>query len=443
MEIANTMALFPFKKFLRDPLYRKSLLILFSTVGGGVLNYIFNPLVARILGPVEYGELLTVLALLNLIAIPATTSTLVTTRYTAGYFAHGQWANALQFTRGLYRAILPICLGIALVCVVLAPWLQQYLHFSSTTPLLLLVPSLVPVFFYPVALGVLQGKQQFGRISLLNTLTPLLRVGAWGIAAMFALRLNGVLFTLVLVGFAVWFLALAWSRTRVREGSTTSSSSSSPSPTRSEVLQYFFDALLANAALAFLLNIDLLAVKHFATPEVAGQYGSISLLGKAIFFFGGSLGFVLFPVTAARLSRNESSTALIYRSVISLAVIGAAAVVMFALFNVPLLGLLFGGQYGDLASTLWIAGVVFGLYSLTYILVMYFLALHYRAFLYPFLFGCVLLLILLSVWHASLQQILMVFAGTYAVLTGYLLFHVRAVRFLQEPATPVTTFPVD
>ena len=163
-------------KVLSDPLYRKSFIIMVSSLAGGALNYLFNPFVARLLTASQYGELLTMFAILNVITIPASTNAIVTTQFVSRYIATGDESALSGFMKKMYRQVSVISAGLIVVFLVLLPIMLHFFNFSSGTSLLLLGISIPAAFVTPVVLGVIQGRQQFMRISVINIASPMIKI---------------------------------------------------------------------------------------------------------------------------------------------------------------------------------------------------------------------------------------------------------------------------
>jgi O-antigen/teichoic acid export membrane protein len=59
----------------------------------------------------------------------------------------------------------------------------------------------------------------------------------------------------------------------------------------------------STAAAAVFLNVDVLLVKHYLSPESAGSYSLLSLVGKMVFFFGSLLSSFI----TSMVSRHEGA----------------------------------------------------------------------------------------------------------------------------------------
>jgi O-antigen/teichoic acid export membrane protein len=69
---------------------------------------------------------------------------------------------------------------------------------------------------------------------------------------------------------------------------------------------------------------DLLLVKHFFSPEVAGLYGAISLVGKVLLFVVGFVPTIVLPKATARATSGEPPYPILLQAFAATAAISAA-----------------------------------------------------------------------------------------------------------------------
>ena len=372
-------------------------------------------------------------AVLNVLTIPANTNAIVTTQFVSRYMATGDEGALGGFVKKMYRQVSVISVGLIVVFLVLMPVMLRFFHFSNHVSLLLLSISIPAALVSPVILGVIQGRQQFMRLSVVNVATPLIKIVGVFVAMVFGYRLTGVIGILGIGSTVVAVVAFRWARTR-------HSPPADPAriPSTRELLDRGTYALLANIGLILLLNIDLFIVKRYLSADLAGQYGTVSLLGKAIFFFGGSLALVLFPMVLSRHAKNESSTSIVSKALLAMSAITIVAVAVFALCGPFIVRLLFGARYLNFSSVLWLTGMVFGLYSVMYILVMYFLATPVRRFVVPLLGACVVIPLAFALGPHTVRYLMYVMMLTFSVVIILLLLMMKRVRTTTDFTAPIT-----
>lgn len=404
-----------------------------SSLVGGVLNYLFNPLAARLLTAAQYGELLTMFALMSVLTIPASTNAIVTAQFVSRYCATGDEGALAGFMKKMYRQVSIVSFGLVVGFFVLVPIMLHFFHFSSSTSLLLFSISIPAAIIFPVVQGAMQGQQQFVRLSVINIANPLTKVAGVLVAMILGYRLTGLVGILGIGSIIITMYAYRWTRVR----SSLHSDNNSIPPTQ-ELLRRGTYTLLANIGLILLLNIDLFIVKRYLSADLAGQYGTISLLGKAIFFFGGSLALVLFPMVLSRHAKNESSASVVQKALFAISAITVGVVTVFALGSPLIIRILFGARYLNFSSVLWMTGVVFGLYSVIYILAMFFLATSSRRFVIPLLGACVVIPLAFALGPHTVQFLMSVMMLTFAAVILLLSCMMKGAQTTKDFTEPVS-----
>ena len=126
----------------------------------GVLNYIFQIILGRTLSPEQYGSFNSLFATGALITTPFTILHLVFSRFIAR-----MTENKLQKTKSLLticlKTILAIVFGIALIGLLSAQWLQNFLHTETTLPIILMLLATCFSAFQQVLVAVCEGMQRF------------------------------------------------------------------------------------------------------------------------------------------------------------------------------------------------------------------------------------------------------------------------------------------
>src|SRR3989338_5480931 len=113
----------PMKRTLvlfQDNIFVRNSAILFGgTMVVNVLNYIFHLIVGRMVSPSAYGEIESLVSLLAIISVPASTLTLVATKYAADMKAAGNFRGTYALSKYLTARVflygIPLLL-IALFC---------------------------------------------------------------------------------------------------------------------------------------------------------------------------------------------------------------------------------------------------------------------------------------------------------------------------------------
>jgi O-antigen/teichoic acid export membrane protein len=140
----------------------QGLWLLMATLLTGVLNYLANMLVGRLLNPADYGIYAALLSLFTaLTALTGVAQTLVTS-YTARFTANQDWL-ALRGLVWMALRWLVVTGGLAaLIILLIAGPLSQALQIATHWPVRMVSIAMLPMVLAPLGLGVLRGQLRFG-----------------------------------------------------------------------------------------------------------------------------------------------------------------------------------------------------------------------------------------------------------------------------------------
>lgn len=398
-----------YKRLTTQSLYRESFFIFISTIIAGFVNYLFNPVMARLLGPAQYGELVSILALTMIITVPVGTFSLVIAKYVSllassnekekiGYLIHLFFKKVFLFSIFLFLLYLPFL-----------PLLKKFFNLTTYRSLLATGILLTISFFLPVSKGVLQGLKRFRFISLLNILEAISKLIFSVGAVLISFKVGGIILAMSIGSLILFVITYRFLNLNKKEVTFKID-------IKKEIIKYTKLVFLANFILMLFLNLDILVVKHYFSPDIAGHFSAISLLGKVIFFLGGSFSFVFFPIASEVHSQKNSVTPLLKKVLRINFIISLFIIIIYFLASKFIILILFGQDYLSLSSILWLSGVIFGLYSFINIFVTYYLAVQKKQFFYPLTVGFIMLIILIYFRHNSLIAILNSFILTFSLI---------------------------
>ncbi|HEX5501414.1 MAG TPA: oligosaccharide flippase family protein [Thermomicrobiales bacterium] len=384
-------------------LLRQSSSLLVATLISNLCAYALNLYTARALGPIEYGTLGALIALLYLFVIPAGALQTSVARFGGLARAAGDRARLGGLLRRVTAALL--CLAAASIVLVIAssPPLARAMHVGSVRPIYALAALLWLTFLLSTNRGALQGWQSIGQLSINLSIEAGLRL-AFGAAFVFV----GFGVTGVLSGYCVaallslaasWLVLPAFRRHR-------------DTPPLVEILHFSGPALAAYMAMAWMTNVDILVVNHFLAGRVSGQYVSLATLAKLLFFISNALTDTMFALSVAADTRRASRR-LLYQTIAIDTALCLPAVAGAALFARPVVSLLFGPAYAVAAGQLWRFLLASYLFTLIIVYTKDGLARNAMAFLPILLGGAALESILLAAFHGSIGQVLTVLIASF------------------------------
>lgn len=396
-----------------------------------VTNYAFHFVVARLLGPANYGLLVALLALAE--PIPAGPLRQIFSQRMAStpveqrpfVIRHSVWL-ALRWN-AIYAVVLIVLLAI------FARPLQSFLKLSGITPLIILLILLLVGQLVSFANGLVEGMERFKLLSLsmivqgigrLAFATALAGLGVVG--ALIASPISSVL-SILTSGIPLFKVAR-------RSGPDIL-------PDFPPFLTYYFYLAISQPVSLLLIGIDVIMARRLLIPEHAGYFAALSTLGRITIYISGAVAVVLFPrlVRQLKKERHTSPVKILLPGLLLSLTISALVPVMFALFPKLIINVLYGLRYPGLEPILWVYAMALLPVVVVKIVSQYFLAT--RALAFPVLVGLAIAVkvVLLSLFHDSLLHMVLVVGIVNLSIAIILLMITVFASSLGREKAPVST----
>lgn len=386
-------------------LFRAASFLFITMMSNNILNYLFHAVASRRLGPADYGALVSMLALLGLIAIPSQAIQIVVAKQTTVEELAGRFDRLSAFVLKM-SLVMTVAGGLVwLLMAVGQSFLVSFFHLKSSGPILAVGFTGLVMFMIPIMRGAQQGLQKFNQLGVNLLCDGVVRLGLGSLLLITGLGVAGGVTASGLGGLGALLLAwLVLPEVRKAKGMWQHRFGFN------QVMSYALSVLFAFGGYTALSTLDVLMVKHFFVPETAGYYAAASMVGKAFLFLPFAFAHVLFPKVSSSHASGQNSIKLLIRALIYTAVIllvGVAAVWWLAALVVDTL---FGSDFLN-EQTLQLVKL-FALaitpLAITYILIQYYLATHNNRLAILLMIDIPLFFTGLLLFHASLEQVLLV-----------------------------------
>ncbi|MBC8275787.1 MAG: oligosaccharide flippase family protein [Chloroflexi bacterium] len=401
--------------FLRD-----STLLFVANMSANFLLFLFHFSVARLLPPSEYGELVSLLAFIWIFSVPFRTVQTVTAEAIAGLRRDQQLARIWGTWRTNLLTVVPIG-GICLALFTLGKRsISDFLAINSENAVVILGISVAISFFLPVNRGILQGIQRFRDLGL-NILTEaLFRLSFGVLLVFFGWGLDGALLSYGL-GYVVAFLfAFVSLRPLLRDGGE----GSRKSPDFIALINgYSLHVLVINACLMTMVNLDVLLVNHYFSSVESGTYAAASMFGKITLLTSAAVGGVMFPKIAALSTFSQKRIQLLKKGALFAGLSASALAIGFVLLPSLSISILLGPSYTAAGAYVGMFGLAMVVFSQINILVSYHLAMRSVKITLPVIAAVFIEGVLLSVFHSSLEQVLLALIGVMVGLLACLFLY--------------------
>lgn len=373
-----------FSRHLKSSFVRGSLVFTISTFLGSFLNYLFNLIVAKKLGPVGFGEITTLFSYTTIFSVPMTVITMVLVQK-IGSNNQRSLAYALTLEQWFLMKLKKWWL-VLVPFFFLTPLIQNVTNltlYSSAA----IAPFVILSFAGAYYAALLQGLHLFMWLAVLGLIAAVIKLTGAVVIPDAAVGVPYIVFFLFMsTGSIIASSFLIFRRIGRRTEVIQSKLKRRVlgSLFQKQVLITFFSIL----GLTLLGNADIVIAKKFLSPEQAGVYGSWSLFAKIILYLIGPLltaSYIFF----SSLKNKKNHEIVLKLSLVVLAMLGIVSFIFYQNLALPIINLLFGSKFNSIAPVLGLASIFGTLYASTTLINNYFLSKKSTLSLMPILVGLV------------------------------------------------------
>jgi O-antigen/teichoic acid export membrane protein len=390
-------------------------------------NYLFHFVTARTLGPAQYADVATLVALAALISFPLAGIQYAVARYVAGFAGVGDdTSNAGLFRTSVAKGV---TWGTILTIVFVGcSWpLQHLLNVQSLSAVVLTTLATAPAVLTPIVLGLVQGLQRFQLFAVSLAAGPCSRVILVSVLLAAGLGVSGAMaasLIAMVVGLIVPFVpARDWLRRGRGIGSPIA---------KGDAARYVVPVMIGVLSITALTTSDVIAAKVAFPKETAGLYGSASLIGRVILYLPAAIVMVLLPKVSARTAAGRQTIDVLARSLFVTAAFGIAAIAVYAVAPNLLVFIAFGSGFRQAAGYLWLFAIAMSTYAMLNVLLAYHLGRGVGRFSWILFAGAIVQPMLFVAFHDSPRQLL---AVDIAVAVALLVLHELLIESTLLPAT--------
>lgn len=385
----------------KSQLVRGSLLIFIGTNIGNFLNFLYNIAMGRLLGPERYGDLGAILSLFILFGVPLGIFNLFLVKVVSDFFGKKDYRSISGLRYYFTPRLFILGIIISSIMIFLSPNLGQFLNFESWLPIALAALLFILSGLATINRAILQGTLFFLYLTLNGVVEMILKLILSIILVLANFGLTGALFGLIISGFVGYLLSVVEINIILK----VVKKEDKILPTL-KILKSLIPVLLATFALTAFFTVDIILVKHFFPPIIAGQYVALSTVGKIIFYAVGPIITVMFPLISSRVSSGLPYLVPLLGTLLLSLIVSIGITLIYILIPQIIIITLFGGNYMGIIPYLGIFSFFIAVYSLNSILTHFLLSISYYKPIY-FLFVTSLLQgLLILIFHGSLPEII-------------------------------------
>lgn len=354
-------------------LMRQNAVFFAGSLAVGALNYLYYPVVGRLVDPGTFGEIQTLVSLFLQLGVFLAVLSMVIVNIVANYDSSKRNAFVFEFEKLalLGAAFVLVC------CVLFRVQLQHLLNFDSPWPFAILgLAILASVPFYTRG-AYLRGRQLFGRVSFGNIAAAGTKLVLSAILVAFGLGTIGAIGGVVAAQIIACALVVWWA---YQAGLRPTAHKTFRLPSLKFLapeLRYGGVVLAASLAITLQYSIDIVLVKHYFDAHTAGLYAGVAAVARILFFLTASIAQVL--ISKIKIDGDAADNQnILNKSLIMLTAISLPVLLGTVFLPTQTVTVLMGSEYAPLAHVLPLLSLSVFVVAVINLLAAYYLALRRR-----------------------------------------------------------------
>lgn len=368
-------------------------------LGSGVVsavNFAYNVLMARYLGPSDFGQVSAIATLLMIASALTISFQLVCAKFVARNST--SWAKSRVFESLLKRA----WVGGAVVgggLLLLRDPLARLLKLPTNILVVLLAVAVAFSLPMGVKRGGLQGLCAFRSLSL----NFIIEAGIKLVVAVAVIFMGYGMVGAVGAIAASVVAAYLFMPVRFSADADTSADRHCIPASFHEGMQ----AIVFSVGQVIINNVDILLVKLFFDPRQAGLYAAVALVGRLLYFASWQIVSAMFPISASAKPHEKVSKVLVTPLVM---VASITLVFGLTLWFAPhfIITMVFGQEFLQASSLFGLYAVATGLYALSVVLMTYEMSRRIANTGWLQLAFSGVMILMIAIFHDTLRQVIVV-----------------------------------
>lgn len=390
------------KNILKHELINGTFYIFIGTMVANVLAFLLNLFLARNLTYADYGIFASLISIITLAMIAGSSINTIIVRFSTAYYVKNENDKLKSFYKKSAKFVFSFSFLVFLLFVLISPFLNNFLHLNNYLYLVLAGLCVFVFYLQTLNLAFLQGLMRFGFISIVSSISGIIKLVIGILFVLLGFRAFSGLWAIFFMGlgaFLIGFIPLKKILFQKTENEVSL-------PTK-EILTYALPAFVTILFLTSFTSMDVILVKHFFSPHLAGFYAGLSLIGKVIFYFTAPIPMVMFPLLVKRYHKNEKFQNLFYLSLGLVLLPSAAITVFYFLFPKFVITLFLGGRdYLAVVPYLGIFAVYLSVFSLAYVCVNFFLSFNKMKIAFLVTITAISQIVLIFLFHSNFYQVI-------------------------------------
>jgi O-antigen/teichoic acid export membrane protein len=392
-------------------------MVMVGSVVGGFGGYIYHLLMGRMLGPADYGVLVSLISLFSILGVPLAAVGLTIVKFVSAYNGRKETKAISLFFKKVNLWVLPFSLFLFLVFLICIPFINSFLNINSYFLLIIVLFASLIGIFSSVNRSFLQGLLRFGWLTFSGIVEILTKVLAAILLVTIGLRVSGALWSLVFSGL----IALLFNFWPLRF--LLANKENGLKINNREILIFSIPVFFLTLSFTSLYSSDIILVRHFLSSQETGFYAALSTIGKIIIFLTSPVISVMFPMISERHASGNRYRNLLLLSLILVTLICSFSALFYFLFPQLVVIIFYGSQYLSAAGYLGFFAILFSFYSLSSLLINFYFSIKKTKIVILPVLAALFQIIFICFFHQNLWDIILISLIINALLfVGLLLY---------------------
>lgn len=403
-----------------DRFLRTGFWLTVANLVGGVLGYVYQILIGRMLAPGEFALFSAVMALYAIFSAPLSAIFMVMSRRVTFLVSKEQISGLKKLYWNLSSRFFGVGIVLILIGFIFTNSAQEYLKSPTPEPIWIFYCLLALTMILVVNNAFFQGLQNFYWLSLTTLFGISLKIFlSWGLIS-FGYEVSGALGGILLTSVVTILLGIYLIR---RDLMVQHQAIKAPQLAVAPPTFNIFPVLVANLGFVAMTQLDMVLVNWYFPSAEAGAYAAASVFGKAILYLPGGIVLALFPMVAKNHSDNVSSANLIRNAVMTTLVMCGSVALIYWLMGDWLISLFYGDRYMGSGQLLRWYGLAILPMSLVMVAEHFLIAQGRTLFCWLYLFILPFQFAAIWLWHRELWMVLLNIgiSGAFLASLGYFL----------------------
>ncbi len=358
---------------------------------------IYHYLAINLLSKSHYGDLAAIISIFGLLAIVQQSLGLAIVKFIASE-KDDKAANNLA--KWVFFWSFWIAGGTAIFIFVLTPFLSEFLQITQARAIYLFAPVVFVAFISNTGRALLQGFIKFAHLAVSMIVEVVIKIVLTFTFIYLGYELFGAmaaLFIAVVAGVVVVWFSL---KNKI-------SGNRKPMPDIKPLAKYSIPVLVQSIAVTSMYSSDILLVKHFFLPEIAGAYAALAKFGTIAMFAAAPVTHAMFPLVAKKHAGGEKYHKIFYLSLFFIVGLSSVIVLLYVVFGSMITQVL-APKYLQESYLLWWFGLYMLLLGAAILFTQFYLSIGKTRIVWLFASAACLQIVLILLFHTTLINVIQV-----------------------------------